>query len=118
MYLLGYDEDVFREIESESLAFAGKLDVADLTIIPISALNGDNVVARSENMPWYDGTSLLHHLENVYIGSDRELRDVRPDVDVLQVEEQRSEEHTSELQSRGHLVCRLLLEKKKFYVHP
>src|SRR5690625_6435137 len=77
MYLLGYDEDVFREIESESLAFAGKLDVADLTIIPISALNGDNVVARSENMPWYDGTSLLHHLENVYIGSDRELRDVR-----------------------------------------
>lgn len=77
MDLVGYDEDVFRQIESEFLAFAGKLDVADLTIIPISALNGDNVVARSENMPWYDGTSLLHHLENVYIGSDRELRDVR-----------------------------------------
>src|SRR5699024_4985965 len=77
MDLVGYDEDVFRRIESEFLAFAGKLDVADLTIIPISALNGDNVVARSENMPWYDGTSLLHHLENVYTGSDRELREAR-----------------------------------------
>ena len=49
----------------------------DLTFIPISALNGDNVVQRSANMPWYDGPSLLHHLEHVHIASDRNLIDVR-----------------------------------------
>src|SRR3712207_8996632 len=75
-----------------------------LTLIPISALNGDNIVTRSTNMAWYDGPSLLHHLEHVHIASDRNLVDVRFP---------RSEEHTSELQSRQYLVCRLLLEKKK-----
>ena len=49
----------------------------DLTVIPVSALNGDNMVTRSENMPWYDGPSLLHHLEHVHIASDRNLIDVR-----------------------------------------
>ena len=48
-----------------------------MTAIPLSALAGDNVVNRSENMPWYEGTSLMHHLENVYISSDRNLQDVR-----------------------------------------
>ena len=52
-------------------------DVPDLTVIPVSALNGDNVVTRSENMPWYEGPSLLHHLENVHVASDRNLIDVR-----------------------------------------
>ena len=51
--------------------------MSDLTFIPISALAGDNVVERSSNMPWYEGTSLLHHLEDVHIGSDRNLIDVR-----------------------------------------
>lgn len=77
MDLVGYSEDVFREIQSEFVAFAGKLDVPDLTVIPLSALKGDNVVNRSEHMPWYQGTSLLHHLEHVYVGSDRDMRDVR-----------------------------------------
>src|SRR5439155_19122651 len=50
---------------------------ADLTFIPISALHGDNVVQRSGNMGWYDGPSLLHHLEHVHIASDRNLIDMR-----------------------------------------
>src|SRR5699024_9327250 len=77
MDLVDYSEDVFRQIQSDFIAFAGKLDIPDLTIIPISALEGDNVVNRSDNMPWYSGTSRLHHLEHVYIGSDRDMRDVR-----------------------------------------
>jgi bifunctional enzyme CysN/CysC len=77
MDLVGYDEDVFDEIVAEFTTFAAKLDVHDLTFIPISALNGDNVVERSEKMPWYDGPSLLHHLETVFIASDRNLIDVR-----------------------------------------
>ena len=77
MDLVGYDQEVFEEICSEFSKFATKLDIADLTFIPISALNGDNVVERSGNMPWYDGPSLLHHLEHVHIASDRNLIDVR-----------------------------------------
>ncbi|MEU7899061.1 sulfate adenylyltransferase subunit CysN [Nonomuraea sp. NPDC049152] len=77
MDLVEYSEERFEEIREEFTAFASKLNVADLTFIPISALNGDNVVSRSENMPWYQGSSLLHHLENVHIASDRNLVDVR-----------------------------------------
>lgn len=77
MDLVDYSEEVFRDIQSEFVAFAGKLDVPDLTVIPLSALKGDNVVSRSDAMPWYQGTSLLHHLEHVYVGSDRDMRDVR-----------------------------------------
>ncbi|MBO0807233.1 MAG: sulfate adenylyltransferase, partial [Actinobacteria bacterium] len=77
MDLVGYDSEVFERITSEFSAFAAKLDIGDLTIIPISALHGDNVVERSENMPWYDGPALLRHLEHVHIASDRNLIDVR-----------------------------------------
>jgi len=77
MDLVDYDQDRFEQISDDFRAFASKLDIPDLTVIPISALNGDNVVNRSENMPWYEGTSLLHHLENVHIGSDQNLIDVR-----------------------------------------
>ncbi|MBU6329142.1 MAG: 50S ribosome-binding GTPase [Acidobacteria bacterium] len=77
MDLVDYDQKVFDEICTEFRSFASKLDVNDLTFIPISALDGDNVVNRSENMPWYEGTSLLHHLENVFIASDRNLIDAR-----------------------------------------
>jgi sulfate adenylyltransferase subunit 1 len=77
MDLVDYDEKVFEAIREEFTAFACKLDIDDLTFIPISALHGDNVVDRSVNMPWYDGPSLLHHLENVHIASDRNLIDVR-----------------------------------------
>jgi bifunctional enzyme CysN/CysC len=77
MDLVGYDQQVFEEICAEFSKFATKLEVQDLTFIPISALNGDNVVDRSSNMPWYDGPSLLHHLEHLHIASDRNLIDVR-----------------------------------------
>ncbi len=77
MDLVDYSEEVYNRIYKEFTAFAGKLNIPDLAVIPISALQGDNVVNRSENMPWYQGTSLLHHLENVHIASDRDLRDVR-----------------------------------------
>ncbi|WP_376715258.1 sulfate adenylyltransferase subunit 1 [Janibacter limosus] len=77
MDLVDFSEDVFTKISDEFTSFASKLSIPDLTVIPISALQGDNVVNRSENMSWYEGSSLLHHLENVHIASDRDLRDVR-----------------------------------------
>src|SRR5580698_4764161 len=77
MDLVDYDEAVFDKIKDEFRSFATKLEIGDLSFIPISALKGDNVVHRSENMPWYDGTSLLHHLEDVHIASDRNLIDSR-----------------------------------------
>jgi len=77
MDLVDYSQDVFQEIQDDFLRFATRLDVPDLTVIPISALNGDNIVSRSENMPWYEGPSLLHHLENLHVSSDRNLIDVR-----------------------------------------
>ncbi|WES66192.1 sulfate adenylyltransferase subunit CysN [Microbacter sp. GSS18] len=77
MDLVDWSQDVFENIRDEFFAFASKLNITDMTAIPLSALKGDNVVTRSENMPWYDGGNLLHHLENVYIASDRNLQDVR-----------------------------------------
>jgi bifunctional enzyme CysN/CysC len=77
MDLVGYDNAAFDQIAEEFAAFATKLEIGDLTFIPISALHGDNVVERSANMPWYDGPSLLHHLEHLHIASDRNLIDVR-----------------------------------------
>src|SRR5881398_989721 len=64
MDLVDFDEAVFEKIHEDFTAFATKLRIPDLTIIPISALQGDNVVNRSENMPWFQGPSLMHHLEN------------------------------------------------------
>ena len=77
MDLVGYEQGVFDRISEEFAAFATKLEIGDLSFIPISALHGDNVVQRSEKMPWHDGPSLLHHLEHVHIASDRNLIDVR-----------------------------------------
>ena len=77
MDLVGWSRERFEEIKEEFRQFAIKLDVHDLTFIPVSALLGDNIVARTENMSWYDGPSLLHHLEQVHIASDRNLIDAR-----------------------------------------
>ena len=77
MDLVDYDEAVFESIKAEFREFARKLEISDLTFIPVSALHGDNVVHRSADMPWYEGTSLLHHLEQVHIASDRNLVDTR-----------------------------------------
>jgi bifunctional enzyme CysN/CysC len=77
MDLVGYDEAVYDRICAEFADWAAKLDVHDIQFIPISALHGDNVVQRSMAMPWYQGPSLLYHLEHVYIGSDVNLIDAR-----------------------------------------
>ncbi|MEU8327080.1 GTP-binding protein [Micromonospora sp. NPDC048839] len=77
MDLVDWSQEVYERIADEFTAFAAKLDVPDLTVVPVSALRGDNIVTRSENMPWYEGPSLLHHLERVHIASDRNLVDVR-----------------------------------------
>ncbi len=77
MDLVDYDQGVFDKIYHDFTTFATKLDIPDLQVIPISALKGDNVVSRSSNMAWYEGPSLIHHLEHVHIASDRDLRDAR-----------------------------------------
>ncbi|RSN41150.1 adenylyl-sulfate kinase [Amycolatopsis sp. WAC 04197] len=77
MDLVGWSRERFEEIREEFRRFAMKLQVHDLTFVPMSALHGDNVVHRSTGMPWYEGTSLLHHLEQVHVASDRNLIDAR-----------------------------------------
>ena len=77
MDLVDYDEEVFDRIVDELTDWAARLDIWDITFIPISALNGDNVVDRSTTMTWYDGPPLLYHLEHVVISTDRNLDDVR-----------------------------------------
>jgi bifunctional enzyme CysN/CysC len=77
MDLVDYEEKVFDTIVEEFNDFAARLEMPDVTFIPISALLGDNVVDRSEKMPWYEGPPLLYHLEHVHIASDRNLIDVR-----------------------------------------
>jgi bifunctional enzyme CysN/CysC len=77
MDLVDFDEGVFDAIVEDFDRFAARLEMPDVTFIPISALLGDNVVDRSEAMPWYQGPPLLYHLEHVHIASDRNLIDVR-----------------------------------------
>jgi bifunctional enzyme CysN/CysC len=90
MDLVGYDPAVFERIRSEYLAFAGKIGIEDVTVIPISATEGDNIVERSAHTPWYEGPTLLRHLETVEIDEQRLQRDPfrfpvqwvnRPDLD-------------------------------------
>ncbi|MBF6095079.1 adenylyl-sulfate kinase [Nocardia cyriacigeorgica] len=77
MDLVDWSQQRFTEIREEFAGFASKLDVTDLTFVPVSALHGDNIVHRGTSMPWYEGTPLLHHLEEVHIASDRNLIDAR-----------------------------------------
>jgi sulfate adenylyltransferase subunit 1 len=70
MDLVDYSEEVYNKIVSDYEAFSSKLDIKDVQFVPISALKGDNVVDRSSNMPWYEGSTLLYHLEHVHIASD------------------------------------------------
>ena len=77
MDLVDYAQDVYDKIKDEFSAFSYKLDVKDVHFIPMSALNGDNVVEPSTNMTWYQGGTLLYALENVHIGSDHNFIDCR-----------------------------------------
>ncbi len=77
MDLVDYSEDVFEKIKKDFEDFSSKLDIKDIQFIPISALDGDNVVNRSENMDWFEGSTLMYTLENVHIGSDHNHIDCR-----------------------------------------
>ncbi len=77
MDLMAWRQDVFEQIRQDYLAFSDKLDITDIRFIPVSALNGDNVVDRSQNTPWYDGPTLLEHLENLDVSQDRNFQDLR-----------------------------------------
>ena len=77
MDLVEYSKEKFNDIKSKFEKFSSKLEIKDIHFIPISALNGDNVVDRSNNMPWYEGTTLMHLLEHVHIGSDQNHIDCR-----------------------------------------
>ncbi len=91
MDLVDYREDAFAAIRADFEGFATRLEIGDISFVPISALAGDNVVDRSKHMDWYDGASLLRHLEEVHIASDRNLIDVR--FPVQRVVRPRSNEH-------------------------
>jgi bifunctional enzyme CysN/CysC len=77
MDLVGFSQEVFERIKDEYTGFVAKLDLRDITFIPMSALKGDNVVSKSDAMAWYHGPPLLDHLETVHIASDRNLTDLR-----------------------------------------
>ncbi|MDX1666513.1 MAG: sulfate adenylyltransferase subunit CysN [Saprospiraceae bacterium] len=77
MDLVNYSQEVYEEIKEEFSKFTYKLDVKDVHFIPISALRGDNVVEKSDKMPWFGGSSLMYYLENVFIGSDHNFIDCR-----------------------------------------
>ena len=77
MDLVEYSREVFDKIVSEYRSFAEPLGIPDITCIPLSALKGDNVVETSDNTPWYNGKSLLDHIETVHIGSDKNFEDFR-----------------------------------------
>lgn len=77
MDLVDYSEDAYDQIVGEFRDFASRLDIADLRFVPVSALEGDNVVEPSVNMPWYDGSPLLKIMEDIHVASDRNLIDAR-----------------------------------------
>lgn len=77
MDLIDWDRERFEKIRDDFHEFVARLDIQDVTTIPLSALAGDNVVTKSDKTPWYEGPSLLSHLEEVYIAGDRNLMDVR-----------------------------------------
>jgi sulfate adenylyltransferase subunit 1 len=77
MDLVNYDEEVFEAIRQDFSDFASKLELRDISFVPISALHGDNVVDPSKNMPWYHGTTLMYYLEHVHIASDYNYIDCR-----------------------------------------
>ncbi len=83
MDLVDYREDVFQAICKNFSDFAAPLQTPDIYFIPVSALKGDNIVTRSDSMPWFEGSSLLHHLETVHVASDRNLTEMRFPVQVV-----------------------------------
>jgi bifunctional enzyme CysN/CysC len=77
MDLVGYSEDVFNKIKQDYLSFTSTLDLRDICFLPMSALDGDNVVNRSNNMPWFSGLPLMEALNTVKIANDHNFDDAR-----------------------------------------
>ncbi|MEA2844594.1 MAG: bifunctional enzyme CysN/CysC [Actinomycetota bacterium] len=77
MDLVDWDQQVYDAIHDDFRAFATRLEIGDLSFFPVSALHGDNIVTKSDNMPWYRGVPLLVHLEELHVASDRNLVDCR-----------------------------------------
>ena len=77
MDLVDYKEETYQKIKNELVGFSSKLTAKDVRFVPISALNGDNIVNRSEKMSWHEGSTLLHILENIHIASDHNHIDCR-----------------------------------------
>jgi len=116
MDLAGFDESVFEDIRAEFSDFASELGFAEITFIPVSALDGDNVVDRSERTPWYDGPSLLEHLETVEIATDRDLDELR--LPVQWVIRPQSAEHHDYRGYAGRLAAGLLAPGDEVVVLP
>ena len=119
MDLVDYKEDVYNNIKAEFEKFSFKLDVKDVHFIPISALKGDNIVDRSQNMPWFEGSTLLYYLENVHIGSDHNFIDARFPIQHV-IRPNTDEFHDYSLGSSGNLVRLTTLLKvyndRSFYI--
>jgi bifunctional enzyme CysN/CysC len=77
MDLVGFNQEVYEKIKKDFSDFAAKLNIKDLQFIPVSAIKGENVVERGPSMPWYTGRTLYDYMENIQIGSDRNLVDFR-----------------------------------------
>ena len=92
MDLVDYSEERYHEVKTEVEGFASKLDVRDIQFVPISALKGDNVVHKSDNMTWYQGGTLIYLLENIHIGSDQNHIDCRFPVQTV-IRPQNDEHH-------------------------
>jgi sulfate adenylyltransferase subunit 1 len=92
MDLVNWDQATYNKIRDDYKEFAAKLQIKDFHFIPISALNGDNIVHKSSNMPWYEGTTLMYLLENIHIANDNNLVDARFAVQTV-IRPQREEYH-------------------------
>ncbi|MFK7798911.1 MAG: sulfate adenylyltransferase subunit CysN [Aureispira sp.] len=116
MDLVDYEEEAYEEIKDNFGKFAAKLNISDIDFIPISALVGDNVVNKSEHMPWYGGSTLLYTLENVHIASDHNFIDCR--FPVQTVIRPHKEEYHDYRGYAGRVAGGVLKKGDKVTVHP
>lgn len=116
MDLVEHSEEVYQRIRGEYKEFASKLAVKDIHFIPISALHGDNIVSKSDNMPWYQGSTLMYLLENIHIANDHNLVDARMAVQGV-IRPQRTEYHDYRAFS-GQMLGGVLRQGDKVTVLP
>ncbi|MCB1146000.1 MAG: 50S ribosome-binding GTPase [Leptospiraceae bacterium] len=116
MDLVNWSQETFETICEDFRKFSAKLNIRDISFIPVSALKGDNVVNKSENLPWYEGRSLLHHLEEVYIESDINLQS--PRFPVQYVIRPESQEHPDYRAYAGSIASGIFRKGQKVMVLP